>query len=112
MLEREIQKKCLDWLLKEARFFAWRSNTTGVFDRELGFFRTGPKRGISDIIAVAPPMGRIIGVEVKSATGRISEDQKNFKKNLEEAGGLYWLVRSLDDLKELCYNYHVEEKKA
>lgn len=102
-LEREIQKVCLNWLLKSAKCFAWRQNSTGIFDREKGFFRVAPKRGAPDIIAIAK--GRFIGIEVKRpGGGRQSDEQKWFQESVEAAGGEYWLVYSLADLQHKWYN--------
>ena len=98
-LEKEIQKQCLNWLLREAKVFAWRNQSTGLFDRERGFFRTAPKRGAPDIIAIRD--GKFIGIEVKRPkSGRMSEDQENFKASVEHAGGIYWIIHSVEELEQ------------
>lgn len=97
-LEKDIQKICLNWLLHQDRCFAWRQNSIGIYDHIRGFYRTAPKRGVPDIIAVSK--GRFIGVEVKRPGGKQSTEQKSFQKALELAGGIYWIVYSLNDLKE------------
>ena len=98
--------------------FAWRQNSSGVFDREKGFFRTGPKRGVPDIIAIVPQVFQgyrsgifqkithsvFLGIEVKKLGGALREEQINFRENVENSGGLYWVVHSLEELKEKCYN--------
>lgn len=99
--EQEIQKKCLNWLLK-SRIFAWRNQSTGLFDREKGFFRTGPKRGAPDLIAIKD--GQFIGLEIKRPGGKLREDQINFGKCVVDAGGIYWVIRSMEELKEKWYN--------
>ena len=53
--------------------------------------------GVPDIIAVID--GRFIGLEFKTYRGKQSEDQKIFQKRLEAAGGLYFIIRSVADLK-------------
>lgn len=53
--------------------------------------------GLPDIIAVVPPSGRFLGLEVKSATGRLREAQKLFRDQLEASGGIYRVVRSVED---------------
>ena len=42
--------------------------------------------------------GLFIGLEFKTYRGKKGEDQKNFQERLEEAGGLYFRIRSEKDL--------------
>jgi len=58
----------------------------------------GSHRGISDLICVKD--GVVIFVECKSAKGRLSQDQQTFAENIKKHGGIYLLVRSIDDLVE------------
>jgi len=51
--------------------------------------------GLPDIVVIVPPNGRFLGLEVKSASGVLREGQKRFKANLEAAGGMFRVVRSL-----------------
>ena len=44
--------------------------------------------------------GRYIGIEAKTKDGRQSEIQKVREKEIINAGGQYWVVRSVDELKE------------
>lgn len=61
----------------------------------------GAKPGDPDLVLCVN--GRFIGVEVKSATGRQSEVQKVRQKEIEANGGLYFVVRSLEDIERvLC----------
>jgi len=41
----------------------------------------------------------VIYLEVKSPTGRQSKDQKLFQSRIEEAGGFYFVVRSIEDVQ-------------
>jgi hypothetical protein len=43
--------------------------------------------------------GLIYGIEVKSPTGHMNENQQAFKEGFENAGGIYVLARSLDDVQ-------------
>ena len=84
----------------------WRNNT--------GKFRslTDPQRivtvgqvGSADIIGVQPVtitqdmVGKVIGqaiaIEVKTPTGKQSQEQKNWQKSFEERGGIYILGRGI-----------------
>lgn len=76
----------------------WNS-PTGVF-RGLNnpriITRVGVK-GRPDIECVVGPYGRFLGIEVKTGTGRQSEEQGNFQKALEARGAFYVIVRSVND---------------
>lgn len=53
-------------------------------------------RGFSDLVAFYKH--KIYFIEVKSATGTQSDDQKEFQKLVEGAGLTYILARSIEDL--------------
>ena len=59
----------------------------------------GSHRGVADLYAIKN--GINIWLEVKTATGKLSEDQKIFRDNITSCGGNYEVVRSLDDVIEL-----------
>ena len=59
----------------------------------------GSYKGIPDRLAIKE--GVTYYIEIKSATGRQSEYQKEFQKKCEKAGGLYILARSVEDVKFL-----------
>lgn len=86
--------------LEIKRYFFWRQNTGGMY-RQGRFFRQPKyaKNGIPDIIMVKD--GRFIGIEVKTAKGRQGDSQKAFQSGVEEAQGLYYLVRSIDEIIKL-----------
>ena len=60
-----------------------------------GFMRFGAV-GSPDIIAVIN--GQYVGIECKMPKGKQSPGQKEFEKNLIQAGGKYLLIRSIEDL--------------
>lgn len=67
-----------------------------------GSFRAMPKyskTGVPDIILVHN--GIFIGLEVKRPKGKQSDNQVEFQKGLERAGGKYYLVTSLDDVTKI-----------
>lgn len=55
--------------------------------------------GAPDIFVVKG--GRIYGLEVKAPKGKQNENQKAFEKTFTESGGIYHLVRSLDDVMKI-----------
>jgi hypothetical protein len=65
-------------------------------------FRRFPKysrRGVPDIILVKD--GTYIGIECKTERGKISDDQTLFAQDLVDAGGKYFIVRSIEDVEKL-----------
>jgi len=76
------------------------NNPTGMFtpyDRPL----SPPVRcgipGQADILAVVGPRGRLVGIECKTGSGTQSEAQKSWQNALERRGGVYGVVRSVED---------------
>ncbi len=53
--------------------------------------------GIADLYALRN--GRALWLEIKTGKGRQSDAQKAFEPSIKQAGGEYYLVRSLDDIK-------------
>lgn len=56
--------------------------------------------GMPDIFA-RTPSGSIIWIEVKSATGRQSPEQREWQREAERFGDVYILARSVDDVTAL-----------
>ena len=76
---------------------AWRNNNTGIFNPNTGKYHFNGLKGVSDILGVLEG-GRFLAIEVKSARGRISEDQTKFIEDINENGGLAFVAKSLDDV--------------
>lgn len=51
--------------------------------------------GGSDLIGLY--RGRFVAVEIKTPTGRQSDDQRTFQTLVESKGGIYIVLRSVDD---------------
>ncbi len=97
--EHNIQSSILDYLARRG-VFHFRNNSGALPMQRNGqqyFVRFGAK-GSPDIICVIA--GRFVGLEVKDEKGKQSEDQKEFQRSLESAGGIYFLVRSIDEAME------------
>lgn len=56
----------------------------------------GSHPGISDLCAVRE--GAVLWIECKSASGRLSPTQEQFRADIESHGGIYVVARSVDDL--------------
>lgn len=59
----------------------------------------GAYKGIPDLIAVKN--GQVLFIEVKRPDGRLSDYQKRFKENIENAGCKYIVARSAEELKDV-----------
>ena len=55
--------------------------------------------GLSDMVAVKN--GRVIHIELKTRTGKQSDNQIQFQADIEAAGGEYRVVRCIEDVSDL-----------
>lgn len=100
VLEHDAQKAIMDHLANLHIFF-YRANTGAVKAEYKGkerFVRYLPK-GHPDLVLILH--GRYIGLEVKRPGKFMSSDQMEFAQKIREAGGIYWVVRSVEDVDEL-----------
>lgn len=94
----ETTQKILNFFFMN-RIFAWRNNTSGIFDRRSNVYRASQKTGVADILAVLPPSGRLCAVEVKTGRDYLKPEQKGFKRNVESMGALAFVVNSFEDFE-------------
>ena len=108
--EGEILKGILDYLAA-VKVWAMRINTGAVVSEYKGktrFHRYG-RPGCADILATTFNMCecggqgfvRVIWIEVKTATGKQSDAQLEFQKEVENEGHTYIVARSIDDVRRL-----------
>lgn len=76
----------------------WRNNTGAAKRRTGGLVRFGVP-GMPDIMGVLAPLGRLICVECKTATGRQSDAQKKWQAMAMSHGVPYGLVRNMDEAR-------------
>jgi len=103
--EAQIQKAIFDYLRLKGHF-AWRNNVAVVpLNNGTGRFRCAGIPGSSDIFCLRKPKqgekAVFYSIEVKSPTGRESEVQKRWGEKIVKAGGIYAVVRSVDDVMAL-----------
>jgi len=55
-----------------------------------------------------PPLGVRLEIEVKTETGRLSKDQKNFQGMIERFGGIYIVARSPQAVLDIIRNAGAE----
>lgn len=102
MLEKDLQKSIIEYLSYRKDVYFVRNNSfAGNFlrkDGSKGYIKNN-KAGSPDILICY--RGEFIGCEIKNEKGKMSELQEEAKKSLEEAGGRYIIVRSINDVIDL-----------
>lgn len=96
--EAEIQREILVAFGARSDLRIWRANTGKAFNPS-GRLVTFGVPGQPDIMGLRLPHGQLIGIEVKSATGKQRADQASFQAMMERFGGLYILARSVADVE-------------
>lgn len=100
--ESSIQQRCFIWYSNNyARhgkgiMFSVPNESNGSQQRKVN---TGLLRGVSDTIIIHE--GVCMFVEFKTLTGVISPYQKQFKEKVENQALKYYLIRSLEEFKQL-----------
>lgn len=97
--EKQIENLILNYLRAKG-FYAWKNQSIGVFDPVKKIYRKSNNRhhikGVSDIIALKH--GKAVFIEVKSKTGRPSQEQIVFMNNIKSVGGIAFIARSIEDV--------------
>jgi hypothetical protein len=93
--EKSTQAAILEWL-GYRRIFHYRNNSGGFRDANKHFYRFGAL-GSPDIVCVIG--GIYVGIEVKDLKGRQNPNQVEFQSQLEKAGGIYVVARSIEDVE-------------
>jgi hypothetical protein len=91
-----VVNAAIRWLFAQG-CYAWRNNTGG-FKTASGRVVSYGLKGSADIVGVTP-QGMFIAIECKSAKGRLTPEQRLFRDRIREKGGLYFVVKSVDDLE-------------
>ncbi len=94
MSEQDIQSEILAAVTAVPGFLAWRANSALAVTAARQVIRANVP-GCADIIGCY--RGRFVAIEVKTETGRQSQQQRRFQAAVERAGGLYVVARSPSD---------------
>ncbi len=100
MSEKQIENMILNWLSWKD-IYAWKVKTTGTWnEKRKRFLKPSPlyRTGIADILGILPD-GKLLAIEVKSAKGRLQENQKIFLREIRDRGGVAMVARSLEDVE-------------
>ncbi|WP_294754739.1 VRR-NUC domain-containing protein [uncultured Ruminococcus sp.] len=65
------------------------------------YFDTGVPRGFSDLFGVRKADGRAVFIEVKTAKGRPTDQQKNFLETMRKNGAIAGVCRSPEEALQL-----------
>jgi hypothetical protein len=100
--EKEIENSIIDTLNILPHCKVWKNQSAGIFDPQKKVFRKLTKyqiRGVSDILGIY--RGKMLCLEVKSKTGKLTDEQKNFLFDMELLGAVTGCVRSVSDALDL-----------
>ena len=101
--EKAIETAILTYLNYLPKCFAWKNNSTGVYDAKRGCFRKSKNKfainGVADILGVYH--GRMLAIEVKKPGGKASKEQLDFISRVNKLGGIAGVAISIDDVREI-----------
>jgi hypothetical protein len=76
----------------------WRANSGAALSPDGNRIIKFGVAGQADLSGIIRSSGRRLEIEIKTATGRQSVEQKRFQEMIERFGGIYVLARSPDDV--------------
>jgi len=89
----------------------WRNNTGALVDQQGRFVRFGLCKGSSDLIGlrsleitpelVGQRVAQFVALEVKTAQGVLSPEQRAFLRLVQELGGVTAVCRSVEEAEQL-----------
>lgn len=99
MTEHDIQN-AIRLKLSELGFAVFRANVGNFQTADGRYIKSGLPKGFSDLFAVKD--GRVFFIEVKTPTGRVSEEQKHFIAVMRDRYGCAaGVARCVDDAVEI-----------
>lgn len=98
-MEHEIQNRIRAALAPYAVIF--RANVGRTKTPDGRYFSTGLPVGFSDLFGVRKSDGRAVFIEVKTASGRVSKEQKQFLSMMRKYGAIAGVARSEEEAVKL-----------
>lgn len=99
--EKEIQQQIIHGL-ELLGYSVYRINNTGIYNQKTGKYFFHGKAGVPDILAINYKRNKLLFIECKSLTGKVSEDQLNFFKIIDGITIVKGCVaRSWEDVKTM-----------
>jgi penicillin-binding protein-related factor A (putative recombinase) len=101
MNENDVLQSICEYLWYNKIFF-YRNNNTAMYDAKRGAYRAMPKwsiKGTSDIVGIYK--GKPLYIEVKNNNPKTypSKEQKEFIAEVIKQGGIAFVARSIEDVK-------------
>ena len=110
MKESDLQKAVMEYLQileNQGRIYSFRSGS-GVIQTKTGnWFKSG-KAGCPDISVITND--GYIGLEIKTAKGKLSDGQIEAKRQIESLGQRYHVVRSIDDVVDIFGRFNNDKE--
>lgn len=107
MTEHDIQTQCITWYrsnFPNGIIFAVPNQGRRTASQMSYFIQEGFTPGAPDLVAM-DISGKIIFIEMKTETGRLSKYQIEFQEKCDYIDGdLYFVCRSIEDFKNIIYN--------
>jgi hypothetical protein len=104
--EKAIENQILHLLFRRG-IFAWKNQSVGIYDPIKKIYRKSNNpfhiKGVSDVLGILPD-GRLLAIEVKTETGRVSPEQKEFIARINECGGMAFVARCLADVERELFD--------
>lgn len=97
MKESALSRAVRDYLALHADCCVFRV-FCGAVRAEHGGFIKGAPNGTADYVGTC--CGVALALELKSATGRVRPEQRAFGERWQSCGGVYRVVRTLDDVAD------------
>jgi len=102
MKESQLQLAVTKWLTYH-RMMWWRMPLGAIIHSVGGkqIFRKNPLKGFPDIAGICrgKERGRFFSLELKSDSGRMSLEQKQWQNEIMAAGGFHAVIKSIEDLE-------------
>lgn len=100
--EKEIETEILIYLNSLRNCFAWKNNSTGIYDPVKKIFRKSKNRfainGVADIIGIYKAYPLFIECKTPATIKRVSKDQDYFLKKVSEYGAIAFVACSVQDV--------------
>ena len=106
-VESKIQQSCISWFRilhsKDGIIFSCPNGANVTDANRNRLVKEGMLSGVADL-QILLKSGRCVFVEVKTPakSSRQSPNQKQFEKDVKEFGFEYYIVRSLDEFRDLA----------
>lgn len=112
--ENDIQRQIVDWIRAVApsvMVVAVPNGSRRTASGRAANAVPGLTRGVPDLMVILPK-GKILWLEVKSATGRVSPEQLDFHHKLHVLDHVCAVVRSIEEVKLAFKHINIPTREA